>query len=96
MGILPMQFKDGQSADSLGLTGKEKFNIKLSGGNLNVGQDLQVHYFSVFASLLVKKVSTECGKTFTVKVRLDTPVEIDYYKNGGILQYVLRKLVREN
>lgn len=71
MGVLPMQFKDGQSADSLGLTGKERFNIELNGGNLQVSQDL--------------KVTTDCGKKFTVKVRLDTPVEIDYYKNGGIL-----------
>jgi len=42
------------------------------------------------------EVTTNNGKKFTVKVRLDTPVEIDYYKNGGILQYVLRKLVRDN
>jgi len=54
----------------------------LNGGNLKVGQDLEV--------------TTDSGKTFTVRVRLDTPVEVDYFKNGGILQYVLRKLVREN
>ena len=52
MGILPMQFKDGQNADSLGLTGKEKFSIQLNGGNLQVGQDIEV--------------STDTGKTFTV------------------------------
>ncbi len=39
-------------------------------------------------------ITTNCGKTFEVKVRLDTDVEIEYYKNGGILQYVLRKLVK--
>ena len=79
MGILPLQFLDGQSADSLGLTGKERFSIKLNGGNLNVGQSITV--------------TTETGKSFAVKARLDTQVEIEYFKNGGILQYVLRKLV---
>jgi len=79
MGILPMQFKDGQSADTLGLTGKEQFNIDLNGGNLKVGQDITV--------------KTDCGKTFTVTCRLDTEPEVDYLKNGGILNYVLRKLM---
>lgn len=41
------------------------------------------------------KITTECGKSFDAKIRLDTPVEVEYYKNGGILQYVLRKLVKE-
>lgn len=78
MGILPMQFKDGQNADSLGLTGKEKFSIDLNAGNLNVGQDIDV--------------TTACGKTFTVKARIDTLPEVEYFKNGGILHYVLRQL----
>ena len=78
MGILPMQFKAGESADSLGLTGKEKFNIDLQGGNLKVGQDIPV--------------TTDCGKKFTAVCRLDTEPEIEYLKNGGILHYVLRKL----
>lgn len=79
MGILPMQFKSGESADSLGLTGKEQFSIDLNQGNLQVGQDI--------------KVTTECGKSFTVTCRLDTEPEVDYLKNGGILNYVLRKLM---
>lgn len=79
MGILPMQFKDGESADSLGLTGHEKFSIDLAGGNLKVGQDIEV--------------TTECGKKFYVTCRLDTEPEIEYLKNGGILNYVLRKLM---
>lgn len=76
MGILPLQFKDGQNADSLGLTGKEKFNVGLNG--LTVGQDVTV--------------TTDCGKSFTAQARLDTDPEIEYFKNGGILHYVLRKL----
>ena len=78
MGILPMQFKAGESADTLKLTGKEQFNIDLQGGNLKVGQDITV--------------TTDCGKKFTAICRLDTEPEIDYLKNGGILHYVLRKL----
>jgi aconitate hydratase len=74
-----MQFKSGESADSLGLTGKEQFNIDLNQGNLAVGQDITV--------------KTDCGKTFTVTCRLDTEPEVDYLKNGGILNYVLRKLM---
>lgn len=80
MGILPLQFKAGESADSLGLTGKEKFSISLNGGNLKVGQDVVV--------------KTDSGKTFTVKARIDTEPEIEYFKNGGILQYVLRTLIK--
>jgi len=79
MGILPLQFKDGENADTLGLTGHEQFSIDIKGGNLSVGQDIVVKHGS---------------KQFTVKARLDTDVEIAYYQNGGILQYVLRKLAQ--
>lgn len=78
MGVLPLQFLSGQNADNLGLSGHETFNIELSGGNLKVGQDLEV--------------TTSTGKRFVTKVRLDTEPEVQYYKHGGILQYVLRKL----
>jgi len=81
MGILPMQFKAGEGADSLGLDGTETFNIDLQGGALAVGQDITV--------------TTNTGKTFTVTCRLDTEPEIDFLKNGGILNYVLRKLNSE-
>jgi aconitate hydratase len=80
MGILPLQFKDGENAETLGLNGTETFDINLDGGNLKVGQDLEV--------------SASSGKKFTVKVRLDTEPEIAYLKNGGILHFVLRKLMQ--
>jgi len=80
MGILPLQFKEGQNADSLGLTGFEKFSIKLNGGKLTVGQDLEV--------------VADNGVTFTTTVRLDTDPEISYFQNGGILQTVLRNLAK--
>jgi len=80
MGILPLQFKNGENADSLGLSGKEQFSIQLNGGNLKVGQDISV--------------VTNSGKTFTVKARIDTEPEVEYFKNGGILHYVLRQLIK--
>lgn len=78
MGILPLQFSAGESAETLGLTGDETFTIA-RGQNLTVNQQVSV--------------TTSTGKTFTCTTRLDTEPEIAYYKNGGILQYVLRKLV---
>ena len=79
MGILPMQFKDGENADTHGLDGTETFNIDLQGGNLKSGQDIMV--------------TTTSGKKFAVTCRLDTEPEVEYLKNGGILNYVLRKLM---
>jgi len=79
MGILPMQFKEGENADTFGLTGSEKFNIDINGGNLTVAQDIDV--------------TTDCGKSFTVTCRIDTDPEVAYFQNGGILHYVLRKLM---
>ena len=79
MGILPLQFKSGESADTHGLDGTETFSIDLQGGSLKVGQDIPV--------------KTNTGKTFNVVCRLDTEPEIEYLKNGGILNYVLRKLM---
>jgi aconitate hydratase 1 len=80
MGVLPLQYKDGQSTQSLGLTGKETFEIV----GLNRG-----------AAKIVKVVAKDdTGKTteFEARLRIDTPKELDYYQHGGILQYVLRQL----
>lgn len=80
MGILPLQFKKGENADSLGLDGSETFSLELNGGNLKVGQEIEV--------------TTNTGKKFNVIVRIDTDPELQYFKNGGILHYVLRKLMK--
>ncbi|MBJ7329783.1 MAG: aconitate hydratase [Solirubrobacteraceae bacterium] len=81
MGVLPLQFPDGESADSLGLTGEEEFSITGIAEPMNAGE-------------LPKTVEVQAGdKTFTAKVRIDTPKEADYYRNKGILLYVLRQLV---
>lgn len=78
MGIVPLEFLPGQNADNLGLTGKEQFTI-------NITKDIKVHDQI--------EVTTSTGKSFKAKLRLDTDVEIEYFKNGGILQYVLRRLI---
>lgn len=82
MGVLPLQFSEGDTAESLGLTGQEEFDFIGIDDTLKPMQKL---------SVIAKKPDGE-RKEFTVKVRLDTPVEIDYFRNGGILQTVLRKL----
>ncbi|MDT0302859.1 aconitate hydratase AcnA [Streptomonospora wellingtoniae] len=81
MGVLPLQFPQGQSADSLGLTGEETFSIT-GVTELNEGR--------VPSTV---KVATDTGIEFDADVRIDTPGEADYYRNGGILQYVLRQLI---
>ncbi len=84
MGILPLQFKPGQSAESLGLTGKERLTIRGISGNLTPRQDVTVQ--------VERPDGTQVS--FVATARLDTPVEINYYRNGGILQTVLRKMLK--
>ncbi|SIO88878.1 aconitate hydratase AcnA [Nocardiopsis sp. JB363] len=81
MGVLPLQFPEGRSADSLGLTGEETFSVT-GVTELNEGR--------VPATV---KVTTDTGVEFDAVVRIDTPGEADYYRNGGILQFVLRQLI---
>jgi aconitate hydratase len=83
MGVLPLQFLDGVTAESLGLDGSQTFSINGLSDELQPGQKLTV------------EIKTADGKTryFPVKVRIDTPIEIDYYRHGGILPYVLRQLL---
>jgi aconitate hydratase len=80
MGVLPLQFRDGESAQSLGLTGSESFAVE-GVSALNTGG-------------VPKEVKvTADGKSFMAKVRIDTPGEADYYRHGGIMQFVLRQLL---
>jgi aconitate hydratase len=79
MGVLPLQFLDGEGADTLGLTGYETFDIGGVAQNLTPGRMLEVQ--------------VRGGKSFKVRLRIDTPNEVDYYKNGGILPFVLRQLI---
>ncbi|MCQ6282188.1 aconitate hydratase AcnA [Bacillus sp. EB600] len=83
MGVLPLQFKEGESAETLGLTGKETIDVQ-------VGEDVKPHD-------LLKVVATDengTKKEFEVIVRFDSEVEIDYYRHGGILQMVLREKLK--
>jgi aconitate hydratase len=80
MGVLPLQFLAGQTAASLGLTGEETFEI--------VGID------ALNSGPSPKELTVKAGeKTFQAKLRIDTPGEADYYRHGGIMQYVLRSLL---
>ncbi len=83
MGILPLQFLDGENTQSLGLTGEEVFSIEGIAGDLKPGK-----------KLTVKAEGAKGIKTFFAACRIDTPVELDYYRHGGILQYVLRQLLK--
>merc|ERR1719289_634616 len=77
MGIVPLQYEEGQTAMSLGLTGKEKFDIDIP-KSLTPGMKITV--------------STDTGKQFSVVSRFDTDLELTYYKHGGILNYMVRKV----
>jgi aconitate hydratase len=86
MGILPLQFEAGQSAESLGLTGEEVYDF----AGLS---ELLANRFASGKTLSVKATAADGAvKEFTVRIRIDTPREIDYFLHGGILQYVLRQL----
>ncbi|XP_023522238.1 aconitate hydratase-like [Cucurbita pepo subsp. pepo] len=81
MGIIPLCFKDGEDAESLGLTGHERYTIDLPSnvGEIRPGQEVGV--------------VTDAGKSFSCILRFDTEVELAYFDHGGILQYVMRNLI---
>ncbi|MFI5954763.1 aconitate hydratase [Cryptosporangium sp. NPDC051539] len=81
MGVLPLQFPAGETAESLGLTGEETFSVA-GVTELNDGKTPRT-----------VKVTTDTGVSFDAVVRIDTPGEADYYRHGGIMQYVLRSLL---
>ncbi len=84
MGVLPLEFPPGQTWQSLRLTGQELYDIDVD-DSLQPRSTINVH------------VTRDTGPTerFPVTVRIDTPVELDYYRNGGILQTVLRMLLAD-
>jgi len=83
MGVLPLQFKDGQSARSLGLTGREVYDFIGVSDTMEPGKDIEV---------VVHKPDGSTSN-FTVTSRIDTKVEVNYYRNGGILHTVLRQML---
>ncbi|HJU56690.1 MAG TPA: hypothetical protein VJ715_19045, partial [Pyrinomonadaceae bacterium] len=86
MGVLPLQFKEGTDAASLRLDGTEVFDITgLENGTVRPQQDL---------TLVIRRTNGEAEEV-PVTLRIDTPIEVDYYQHGGILPYVLRQLMKE-
>ena len=83
MGVLPLQFAPGESWQSLGITGEEVFDIPSLGDELAPRSTVAVRATAPDGNVVV----------FNATVRIDTPVELEYYRNGGILQTVLRKLL---
>ena len=84
MGVLPLEFKPGENAESLALTGRETFDV------LGIVDDIQPREELKVVATDDKGRRTEFG----VIARLDTPIDVEYYRNGGILQTVLRNLTK--
>lgn len=84
MGVLPLQFKEGETRETLGLTGQERFDIQI---------DDAVKPLQDIAVTAKREDGTEVK--FTARCRIDTPVEVEYYRNGGILHTVLRRMANE-
>ena len=86
MGVLPLQFPDGIDAATLGLDGTEIFGVTGLGENIQPRQDVTL-------TITLKDGKTE---SLAVKLRIDTPIEVDYYRHGGILPFVLRQLIAQS
>ena len=84
MGVLPLQFRAGEGWQALGLTGREVFDIEGINDDLRPGQTMIVR----------ARGEDGISREFTMVARIDTPVEVEYYRNGGILQTVLRQMMR--
>jgi aconitate hydratase len=84
MGVLPLEFREGESASSLGLTGQEVFEIVGISGAIEPHREVTVNTTTADGS----------RKRFKTVARLDSPVEVDYYRSGGILHSVLRGLTQ--
>ncbi len=85
MGVLPLQFMPGESPETLGLTGLETYDLKVA-HDLKPLQDIEIS--AVTNEGVIIRFYTQC--------RIDTPVEVDYYRNGGILHTVLRRLASDS
>jgi aconitate hydratase len=84
MGVLPLQFRRGENARTLGLTGEEVFDITGIAGGVEPGQEVVV----------CARREDGSEVTFRAVARLDTPVEVAYYQNGGVLHTILRRMVQ--
>jgi len=86
MGILPLQFVNGENAQSLGITGKEKYTLRgFANSEIKPGQQVE----------LIVEGDDDSSRTINLKLRIDSHVEVEYLRNGGILQTVLRQLLKD-
>jgi aconitate hydratase A / 2-methylisocitrate dehydratase len=92
MGVLPLQFLESTSAQSLGLDGSEMFSITGLSDSIKPGQEVTLEVEKNGPSFAEATAGRE-KRSVPVKLRIDTPIEIDYYRHGGILQFVLRQLL---
>jgi aconitate hydratase len=85
MGVIPLQFHEGTTAQTLGLDGTESYDIVGLCNDIKPRQDLSL------------RITRKDGSTqeVPVKLRIDTPIEVDYYRHGGILPFILRQLINE-
>lgn len=79
MGVIPLEYLPGETADSLGLTGRERYTI-------HIPEDLKPR--------MKVQIKLDTGKTFQAVMRFDTDVELTYFHNGGILNYMIRKMAQ--
>ena len=86
MGIIPLQYREGETAESLGLTGLEKFSVVLP---------TSAEALKPRQNVTVKVENGETEKSFEAIMRFDTELELTYYKHGGILNYMIRKVVSQ-
>lgn len=84
MGVLPLQYMPGQTRETLGLTGFETYDIAGIAGQLKPGADVDVRARGVDGRQVA----------FKARVRIDTPIEVEYYRHGGLLQYVVRRMLK--
>ncbi|HET6363317.1 MAG TPA: aconitate hydratase AcnA [Gemmatimonadota bacterium] len=82
MGVLPLQFESGETRESLGLTGEETYAVRGIADGLGIGSSVEI----------VARAADGTEKSFRANARIDTPVELEYYRHGGILPYVLRQI----
>jgi aconitate hydratase len=86
MGVLPLQFLPGENVATLGLTGTETYDITGISDGLEPHKELTV----------IARADDGSEKTFGVECRIDSEVELDYYRNGGVLQFVLRRMLSQS
>jgi aconitate hydratase len=93
MGVLPLQFAEGTTPQSLGLDGSEVFSITGLSETIKPAETITLEVQDRNRPASAKATADRQKRSIPVKLRIDTPIEIDYYRHGGILPFVLRQLL---